>query len=182
MNKKNSTPEENLERMIEKLDIEFKFTGTIREVDRFDGPWNDVVLVAPPVNKDFIDWAIKAYESSRSGATVVLVGPSRTADEWFQEWVLGKADDIRFTKYNIPFSDYGEKGKVYMPGIVAVYKPDSGFALDMTTQVMGYRADVFMKVSVMDNSTGFGDMLFSHLQSIPKEKMRRMLSDFLTRK
>ena len=78
-----------------------------------------------------IDWVRKAYNESLKGALVVGLLPARTDSEWFHDYVLGKATEIRFLRGRVKFYF---KGKLvnqtgFFPSIIVVWKP-----LVMTTK------------------------------------------------
>lgn len=79
------------------------------------------VFCNPPYGRVVKAWARKCYESAQRGALVVLLAASRTDTEWFQDYVLGKAD-VYFIRGRLQFGD--RKGaRAPFPSLVAAYRP-----------------------------------------------------------
>lgn len=79
------------------------------------------VFCNPPYGRIMPRWAQKCFEASRGGATVVLLAHSRTDTRWFQDWVYGKANEIRFVRGRLKFGD-GRQSAPF-PSLVAIYRP-----------------------------------------------------------
>src|SRR5258707_6542028 len=58
------------------------------EQDGLAQEWTGAVFCNPPYGHALRRWIQKAYESSRCGATVVCLVPSRTDTQWWHEWIL----------------------------------------------------------------------------------------------
>jgi phage N-6-adenine-methyltransferase len=73
--------------------------------------WNaNAVWLNPPYARGVTGkWMRKAYESVAKGdcKTLVALIPVRSGSKWFQEWVLGKADKVRFVEGRIHFIKNG---------------------------------------------------------------------------
>jgi phage N-6-adenine-methyltransferase len=82
---------------------------------------SQVVFCNPPYGKSMRDWARKCFEASRAGAIVVLLAHARTDPRWFHDWVYGKAEQIRFVRGRLKFSD-GRQSAPF-PSLVAIYRP-----------------------------------------------------------
>lgn len=81
-------------------------------------PWVGVCWCNPPYGREIGQWMRKAYESSRRGATVVCLIPSRTDTRWWHDWVM-KADEIRFIKGRLHFSG---SGPAPFPSAIVVFR------------------------------------------------------------
>lgn len=90
-----------------------------------------IVFCNPPYSRKTKDnpgqcaWIEKCYTESRdNGATVVLLIPARTDTEAFHNFILGKADEIRFVKGRLAFEMNGEEGKerAPFPSMIVIYK------------------------------------------------------------
>ena len=126
-----STPQD----FFDELDKEFNFTldpcatsenakctkyFTVED-DGLKQDWsNDIVFMNPPYGRDIKYWIKKAYEESLNGATVVCLIPSRTDTAYWHNYILGKADDIRFIKGRLKFG--GSKNPAPFPSAIIIYK------------------------------------------------------------
>ena len=79
------------------------------------------VFCNPPYGRTMVEWARKCFEASQKGATVVLLAHARTDTRWFQDWVCGKAAEIRFVRGRLRFGD-GRQSAPF-PSLVAIYQP-----------------------------------------------------------
>lgn len=82
----------------------------------------------PPYGRAIADWVRKGYKESRKpGTTVVMLIPARTDTAYFHDWIFGKADEIRFLRGRLKFTD--EDGNADQsapfPSVVVVWKSDS---------------------------------------------------------
>lgn len=69
------------------------------------------VFCNPPYGRAIADWVRKGYKESRKpGTTVVMLIPARTDTAYFHDWIFGKADEIRFLRGRLKFTD--EDGNV----------------------------------------------------------------------
>ena len=77
-------------------------------------------MVQPAVWAGNREMGEKAWESTRSGATVVMLLPARTDTKWFHRYLYGKAE-LRFLEGRIKFS--GSRNSAPFPSMVAVFTP-----------------------------------------------------------
>ena len=74
------------------------------------------------------DWIEKAYkESSENGATVVMLIPARTDTIAFHEYILGKAQEIRFVKGRLKFEidRKANKEAAPFPSMIVIFRGSS---------------------------------------------------------
>lgn len=94
------------------------------ETDGLSQSWNHggSVFCNPPYGREIGKWVRKAYEESKSGATIVLLIPARTDTNYFHEYIYGKAQ-IRFVRGRLRFTD--DNGNVAdpapFPSMVVIY-------------------------------------------------------------
>jgi phage N-6-adenine-methyltransferase len=124
-----ATPQE----FFDKLNSEFNFdidvcaTSSNAKCDRYfdkekDGliqEWDGVCWMNPPYGREIGKWMKKAHESSKLGATVVCLVPSRTDTKWWHDYAM-KSSDIRFVKGRLKFGD--QKNSAPFPSAVIVFK------------------------------------------------------------
>lgn len=125
---------ETPQRLFEQLDRTYSFTldacATAEnakcakyytpEEDGLAQPWEGRVWCNPPYGREIGKWVKKAWESARSGATVVMLLPARTDTKWFHRYLYGKAE-LRFLEGRIKFS--GSRNSAPFPSMVAVFTP-----------------------------------------------------------
>lgn len=125
---------ETPQRLFEQLDRTYSFTldacATAEnakcakyytpEEDGLAQPWEGRVWCNPPYGREIGKWVKKAWESTRSGATVVMLLPARTDTKWFHRYLYGKAE-LRFLEGRIKFS--GSRNSAPFPSMVAVFTP-----------------------------------------------------------
>ena len=104
------------------LDAEFHFTldpaatEKSAKCSRFFTPEDDglrqdwggqTVFCNPPYGRHIVEWVAKAYhESQKPNTTVVMLIPARTDTSYFHQYILhGNADEIRFVKGRLKFTD-----------------------------------------------------------------------------
>lgn len=92
-----------------------------QETNGLSQPWKGVVWCNPPYGREIGEWVKKAYESSREGATVVMLLPARIDTRWFMDWVMGKAAEVRIVKGRLKFGS--AKRVAPFPSIVVVFRP-----------------------------------------------------------
>jgi site-specific DNA-methyltransferase (adenine-specific) len=93
------------------------------EKDGLKASWGgEIVFCNPPYSKKEKgktgqeDWIEKAYkESSENGATVVMLIPARTDTKAFHDYILGKAQEIRFIKGRLKFEIDRKENKAAAP-------------------------------------------------------------------
>lgn len=83
----------------------------------------------PPYGKAISDWVRKGYEESQKpGTVVVMLIPARTDTSYFHDYILhGKADEIRFLRGRLKFTDEDGKTKdaAPFPSVVIIWRsPD----------------------------------------------------------
>jgi len=83
---------------------------------------NQVVFCNPPYSK-LKEFAHKANEEAKKGATVVMLVPARTDTKAFHESLAG--EEVRFIKGRLKFQQNGqEKDPAPFPSMVCVIGPD----------------------------------------------------------
>ena len=141
------TPQE----LFEELDQEFHFTldpcstddnakckkhYTINE-DGLMQDWTDeVVFCNPPYGRKIAAWVAKSYMEAEH-ATVVLLIPARTDTSYFHRFIYHEADEIRFIRGRLTFTQGKRKTKYNapFPSMVVIYrdrrtKPEESEAKD----------------------------------------------------
>ena len=108
-----------------------------KEDDGLSKDWTgETVFCNPPYERSIGMWVQKCYkECKEHGVTVVMLIPSRTDTEWFHEYILNKASEIRFFQgrlrfVNRTFPSWREDGNFKVSpapftSMVVVYRPDS---------------------------------------------------------
>ena len=87
------------------------------------------VFCNPPYGRQIGDWVRKGYEESQKpGTVVVMLIPARTDTAYFHDYILhGKADEIRFLRGRLKFTDEDGNAKdaAPFPSAVIVWRsPD----------------------------------------------------------
>ena len=87
------------------------------------------VFCNPPYGRQIYDWVRKGYEESRKpGTLVVMLIPARTDTAYFHEYIFhGKADEIRFVRGRLKFTDEdgNEASTAPFPSAVVIWRgPD----------------------------------------------------------
>jgi phage N-6-adenine-methyltransferase len=82
---------------------------------------NDIVFMNPPYGREIKTWMQKAYESSKNGATVVCLVPSRTDTKWWHFYAM--RGEIRFFKRRLEFVGSNNKAP-FASAIVVFRSPD----------------------------------------------------------
>ena len=100
----------------------------------------------PPYGRQIGDWVQKGYEESQKpGTLVVMLIPSRTDTSYFHDYILhGKADEIRFLRGRLKFTDEDGKAKdaAPFPSAVIVWRsPDMAQSVkDMVLELIRGKA------------------------------------------
>lgn len=105
------------------------------ETDGLKADWGgQTVFCNPPYSKrkkdkpGQEDWIEKAYkESNENGATVVMLIPARTDTIAFHEYILGKAQEIRFVKGRLKFEidRKANKEAAPFPSMIVIFRGNS---------------------------------------------------------
>lgn len=76
-----------------------------KEDDGLSHSWRgERVFLNPPYGSEIGDWVRKAYNECLDGTTVVIaLLPARTDVRWFHDYILGKADEVKFIKGRLSF-------------------------------------------------------------------------------
>jgi phage N-6-adenine-methyltransferase len=85
--------------------------------------WRGRVWLNPPYGRHgggIAAWMAKALASSRAGATVVCLIPSRTDNAWWHESVM-QAAEVRFVRGRLKFGD--GRGNAPFASAIAVFRP-----------------------------------------------------------
>lgn len=80
--------------------------------------WSGTVWCNPPYGRNVGQWVAKAAESSKHGATVVMLLPARTDTRWFHKFINGHAE-IRFIEGRIKFG--GAKYNAPFPSMIVIF-------------------------------------------------------------
>lgn len=93
--------------------------------DGLSQEWTGHCFCNPPYCSQIGHWVRKAFLSSQSGATVVLLIPARTDTQYWHDFML-RASEIRFLKGRLRFG--GSTNSAPFPSAVVVFcsssKPD----------------------------------------------------------
>lgn len=82
-------------------------------------PWgHKICWCNPPYGREIGKWVKKAYESSKDGATVVLLLPARTDTAWFHDYIYRRAE-IRFIRGRLKFGN--SKNSAPFPSMVCIF-------------------------------------------------------------
>jgi len=91
-----------------------------KEDDGLAQVWSGVCWMNPPYGREIGHWMAKALRSSKLGATVVCLVPSRTDTQWWHDYAR-EAHDIRFIKGRLKFG--GHKNSAPFPSAVVIFRP-----------------------------------------------------------
>jgi site-specific DNA-methyltransferase (adenine-specific) len=82
--------------------------------------WSDhVVFMNPPYGREIGCWMQKAYESARSGATVVCLVPARTDTEWWHKYAM--RGEVRLLRGRLRFGN--SQNSAPFPSAIVVFRP-----------------------------------------------------------
>ena len=73
----------------------------------------------PPYGREIGRWMQKAYEASRSGATVVCLIPARTDTSWWHRYAM--RGEIRLLQGRLKFGD-GQNSAPF-PSAIVIFRP-----------------------------------------------------------
>lgn len=93
-----------------------------KEDDGLSQEWIGKCWMNPPYGREIGRWMKKAYESSRQGATVVCLVPSRTDTKWWHDYAM--KGQITFIKGRLKFGD--SKNSAPFPSAVIVFEAKNG--------------------------------------------------------
>ena len=124
-----ATPQEFFDKYNEKFSFETDVCATSENAkcDKFfdiqtnglEQEWKGVCWMNPPYGRTIGQWVKKAYESAKSGATVVCLLPSRTDTKWWHDYCM--KGEIEFIKGRLKFGN--AKAGAPFPSAVVVFKP-----------------------------------------------------------
>lgn len=118
--------------LFDSLNSEFQFTVDVcassdntkcpiffsKEIDGLSQTWTGVCWMNPPYGREISKWMQKAYESSKTGATVVCLVPSRTDTKWWHSFAIH--GEIRFLKGRLKFG--GHSNSAPFPSAIVIFK------------------------------------------------------------
>lgn len=84
------------------------------EEDGLSHSWGGCsVFCNPPYGRKIADWVAKGYKESRKpGTVVVMLIPARPDTQYWHDYILnGKADEVRFIRGRLKFTDEDGKAK-----------------------------------------------------------------------
>ena len=90
-----------------------------KEDDALTKEWTGTCWMNPPYGREIGAWMKKAYESSKSGATVVCLVPARTDTAWWHDYA--KKGDIKFLRGRLKFG--AAKNSAPFPSALVVFTP-----------------------------------------------------------
>lgn len=100
------------------------------------------VFCNPPYGRHIQEWVRKGYEESQKpGTLVVMLIPARTDTSYFHDYIFGgKADEVRFLRGRIKFTDEegNAKDAAPFPSAVIVWRsPDAALSVrDMVLELI----------------------------------------------
>ena len=80
--------------------------------------WRGVCWMNPPYGRQIGLWVEKAYKSSKNGATVVCLLPSRTDTAWWHDYCM--KGEIKFLRGGLKFGD--SKNSAPFPSAVVIFR------------------------------------------------------------
>ena len=87
--------------------------------DGLSQPWYGTCWCNPPYGRDIGQWVRRAFLTSVSGSTVVMLLPSRTDTKWFHDYIYKRAE-IRFVKGRLKFGN--SKNSAPFPSMIVVFR------------------------------------------------------------
>lgn len=122
------TPQELFEKLNQEFHFEVDVCATQKnakcskyyspEQDGLSQKWGGVCWCNPPYGRKVKDWVLKAEQSAKDGAIVVMLLPARTDTKWFHDYILGKAE-IRFLKGRLKFG--GANNSAPFPSMIVIF-------------------------------------------------------------
>jgi phage N-6-adenine-methyltransferase len=89
------------------------------EQDALRQEWTGSVWLNPPYGREIGLWLKKAVDSSKRGATVVCLVPSRTDTDWWHRWCM--QGNIFFVRGRLRFGDADNSAP--FPSAIVVFEP-----------------------------------------------------------
>ena len=80
--------------------------------------WSGMCWMNPPYGRNIGKWVKKAYDSSKSGATVVCLLPARTDTKWWHDYCM--KGDVTFLKGRLKFGE--ARNSAPFPSAVVVFR------------------------------------------------------------
>lgn len=121
------TPEDLFKRLDDEFHFETDLCASVqnakcqhfytKEQDGLKQEWKGTCWMNPPYGRQIEKWVEKACKSK---AVIVCLLPVRTDTNWFHKYVLGKADEIRFCKGRLKFSN--SKVGAPFPSMIVIYR------------------------------------------------------------
>ena len=87
--------------------------------------WTGTCWMNPPYGRGIGDWMKKAYESARSGATVVCLVPARTDTRWWHDYAV--KGEVYYVPGRLKFGD--ARASAPFPSAVVTFRPQVSWAL-----------------------------------------------------
>lgn len=95
-----------------------------QEDDGLIQSWNSERVFMNPPYSHVNEWMKKAHAEAQQGATVVCLTAARTDTRWFQDFVIGKANEIQFLPGRVTFLRPEKAANTApFPSVVIVYRP-----------------------------------------------------------
>lgn len=85
--------------------------------DGLSQEWSGICWMNPPFGLQLKKWVIKAYESSKNGATVVCLLPAKTNTNWWHDYCM--KGEIRFLRGRPKFN--GAKHGLPFPLAIVIF-------------------------------------------------------------
>lgn len=87
--------------------------------DGLNQEWTGVCWMNPPYGRDIKKWIKKAFESSKNGATVVCLIPSRTDTSYWHDYCL--KGEVEFIRGRLKFGN--SKNSAPFPSAIVIFRP-----------------------------------------------------------
>lgn len=95
------------------------------EEDGLAQSWAGARVFLNPPYSNVGDWVKKAvHEVTTAQATVVLLTAARVDTRWFQDYILGKANEVQFLPGRVQFDRPGKvANSAPFPSVIVVFRP-----------------------------------------------------------
>jgi len=90
-----------------------------KEQNGLSRDWHGVCWMNPPYGRVIGKWVEKAYQSTKTGATIVCLVPSRTDTKWWHDYCM--KGEIRFIRGRLKFG--GSKNSAPFPSAIVIFNP-----------------------------------------------------------